>query len=204
MYKPGKNIFIGEGHDIDPSAMVGYKPDRHIEDLDLKIGRNARVRSGSVIYLGSQIGDDLSTGHGAVIREENKIGDGLNIWANSVIDYGCIIGSDVKIHCNSYICQFTVIEDGVFIGPGVRLLNDLHPPCGCCMRGPSIGKKARIGGGAVILPGITIGEEALVGAGSVVVKDVPLGMAVIGNPAKILCPVDELRCKSGKKEKPYE
>ena len=49
---------------------------------------------------------------------------------------------------------------------------------------PTIRRGARIGGGAVLCPGIEIGEEAFVGAGAVVTKDVPARALVVGNPAR--------------------
>jgi acetyltransferase-like isoleucine patch superfamily enzyme len=60
--------------------------------------------------------------------------------------------------------------------------------------GPTIRRGARIGGGAVLCPGVEIGEEAFVGAGAVVTKDVPARVVVIGNPARVLreVPEDEL------------
>jgi acetyltransferase-like isoleucine patch superfamily enzyme len=62
------------------------------------------------------------------------------------------------------------------------------------LRGPTIRRGARIGGGAVLLPGIEIGEEAFVGAGAVVLADVPARAVVVGNPARRIrdVPVDEL------------
>jgi acetyltransferase-like isoleucine patch superfamily enzyme len=61
-------------------------------------------------------------------------------------------------------------------------------------RGPTIRRGARIGGGAVLLPGIEIGEEAFVGAGAVVLHDVPARAVVVGNPARRIrdVPDDEL------------
>lgn len=50
---------------------------------------------------------------------------------------------------------------------------------------------AYIGAGSQIMPGVTVGKGALVAAGSIVTKSVPDGMVVGGNPAKILCSVDE-------------
>ena len=54
--------------------------------------------------------------------------------------------------------------------------------------------RARIGGGAVLLPGVEIGEEAFVGAGAVVTKNVQARMVVVGNPARVMRAVleDEL------------
>lgn len=50
---------------------------------------------------------------------------------------------------------------------------------------------AYIGAHAQIMPGVTVGEGAMVAAGSIVTKSVPDGMVVGGNPARILCSVDE-------------
>lgn len=50
---------------------------------------------------------------------------------------------------------------------------------------------AYVGAHAQIMPGVTIGEGAMVAAGSIVTKSVPDGMVVAGNPARIICSVDE-------------
>jgi acetyltransferase-like isoleucine patch superfamily enzyme len=62
------------------------------------------------------------------------------------------------------------------------------------MRGPTIRRSARIGGGAILCPGIEVGEEAFVGAGAVVTKNVEPRMIVVGNPARVMraVPDDEL------------
>jgi acetyltransferase-like isoleucine patch superfamily enzyme len=67
------------------------------------------------------------------------------------------------------------------------------------MKGPTIRRGARVGGGAILLPGIEVGEEAFVGAGAVVTKDVPPRKLVVGSPAKVLRDVadDELRENGG-------
>ena len=91
-----------------------------------------------------------------------------------------------------YIAQFTVIEDDVFLAPGVMIANDRHPICRDCMKGPTIRRGARVGINATLLPEIVVGESALVGAGAVVTKDVPARAVVVGNPARVIGSVDQL------------
>jgi acetyltransferase-like isoleucine patch superfamily enzyme len=112
----------------------------------------------------------------------------VKIWSNTVVDYACKIGNNVKIHCNCYIAQLTIIEDDVFIAPGVMIANEKYPTGVFSLeriKGPIIKKGAKIGINATILPGITIGENSLIGAGSVVTKDIPSNSIAYGVPAKI-------------------
>jgi len=196
----GRNAFI------ERDVILGRLPDRKIEITPLRIGDDAMIRSGSVVYACTSIGSRLETGHGVVIREQNVLGDELRIWSGSVIDYGCRIGDRVKVHCSCYIAQFTDIEDDVFIGPGVTVTNAPHPGCEKmmeCLNGPTIKTGAVIGGGATLLPRVTVGERALVGAGSVVTRDVEPRIVVVGNPARKLCSIEELECASGLSDYPY-
>lgn len=196
-------VILGDGHEIDPSVVLGYLTARPISDVALTIGPGARIRSGTVIYAGSSIGAELETGHNVVIREENTIGDHLSIWNGSTIDYGCVIGNGVKIHCNVYVAQLTTLEDDVFLAPGVTIVNDPHPLCGLCMRGPTIKRGARIGANATLLSHITIGEGALIGAGSVVTDDIPARAVAYGNPARPVKSVGELSCPFDTVDRPY-
>ncbi len=105
------------------------------------------------------------------------------------------------------MAPYSRVEDGAFIGPGSTLLNDPHPGCTFsrqCMRGPTIGRGAVIGGGAVILPMVTIGAGAVVGGGAVVTKDVPAGAVVRGNPARVHGRREDLRCWTGHTLRPYD
>jgi acetyltransferase-like isoleucine patch superfamily enzyme len=186
---------IGDGLVIDPSAILGY-PTSRVEASELILGPNAQIRSNSVIYLGSRIGARFQTGHNVVIREECRIGDDVSIWSNTVVDYACRIGDHVKIHSNCYIAQFTEIEDGAFLAPGVTIANDLYPgqaASAALMSGPQIGAGAQIGVNVTILPFVRIGAGALIGAGAVVARDVPAGCVAYGNPASVRGEVRMLR-----------
>lgn len=189
-------VRLGKGHRIEAGARIGVRSPRSKGTGRLEIGPGALIRSGTVVYLGSRIGSGLETGHHAVIREENIIGDNFRIWNNSTVDYGCRIGDNVKIHCNCYIAQFTTLEGGVFLAPGVTIANDLYPGekgSAEMMRGPHLEKGVRVGVNATILPYVRIGSGSLIGAGAVVTRDVPAGSVAAGNPVKILGKVSGLK-----------
>jgi acetyltransferase-like isoleucine patch superfamily enzyme len=193
-------LLLGEEAECDPGVLVGYRPGRHVADLTLRLGAGARLRSGTVIYAGSTIGAGLQTGHNVVIREQNALGDRVQIWNNTTVDYGCRIGSNVKIHTNCYIAQFTVLEDDVFLAPGVTIANDLHPGCafsGECMRGPTLKRGVQVGVNATLVPRITIGDYAVIGSGAVVTGDIPPYSLVVGNPGRVIKRVDAITCKTG-------
>ena len=192
--KPCVPVHLGKDCVIDPVALLGYPTGRAIELRPVRIGDGARIRSGTAIYASVEIGARFETGHNVVIREENRIGDDCAVWNSSTIDYGCVVGHRVKIHCNVYVAQYTILEDDVFLAPGVITANDPHPLCTKCMQGPTIRAGARIGVNATLLPHIVIGENSLVGAGSVVTRDVPPRTVVAGNPARVVGDVDSLEC----------
>jgi acetyltransferase-like isoleucine patch superfamily enzyme len=196
LHKLGQVVF-GSNARLDEGVLLGYLSPRAGVSPILTIGDDAVVRFGTVIYAGSTIGHHLETGHNVVIREENQIGSHFSIWNGAVIDYGCKIGDHVKIHCNCYVAQFTTIEDGVFLAPGVMIANDIHPGCPDskpCMRGPTLKRGVQIGVNATILPFVTIGERSLVGSGAVVTHDVPPESVVYGNPARVQGSIYDLNC----------
>ena len=178
----------------DESVIIGYPVSRG-GDSPLTLGSDARLRSGTVLYDGTTIGQGLQTGHGVVVREGCVIGDDVSIWSNSIVDYSCRIGNRAKIHCNCYVAQYTELEDDVFLAPGVTIANDLYPGderSAEVMAGPKIGVAAKIGVNVTILPYVRIGAGSLIGAGSVVTRDIPEGVVAFGNPATIRRAVAEL------------
>jgi acetyltransferase-like isoleucine patch superfamily enzyme len=105
------------------------------------------------------------------------------------------IADNVRIHTHVFIPEFSVLEEGCWIGPHVVFTNakyPLSPGVKDRLAGPIIGRGAKIGANATLLPGVKIGEHALVGAGAVVVSDVPAGAVVVGNPARVIRQVAEL------------
>ncbi len=203
----GPDVLLGKDAAVDDNVLLGYRTGRKIEDHTLRIGDNACIRSGTVIYGGTTIGKGLATGHNVTIREQNQIGDNFNVWNCATIDYGCKIGSNVKIHCNCYVAQFTVVEDDAFMAPGVTIANDIHPGCefsSDCMKGPHIETGVEIGVNVTILPFVRIGAHSVIGSGAVITKDIPPGSVVVGNPGRVICTIHDLTCETGLTDKPYK
>jgi maltose O-acetyltransferase len=124
-------------------------------------------------------------------------GEAAEIAPPFACDYGYDIstGDGALVDFNAVFldCAPITVGDRAQIGPAVQLLAADHPrDAGTrrrgfeCAKPVTIGADARIGAGAIVLPGVTVGEGAIVGAGSVVTRDVPPAAVVAGNPARIL------------------
>jgi acetyltransferase-like isoleucine patch superfamily enzyme len=195
-YKIYDGVELGLNSIVEDYCLLGVPPLGKKEgDLKTVIGIEAVIRSHTVMYAGNIIGNNFQTGNKVNIRELNKIGDNVSVGTLSVIEHHVSIGDNVRIHSQVFIPEYSVIENGAWIGPNVVLTNAKYPVSPGVkesLKGPFIKKGAKIGANATILPGIVIGENALVGAGSVVVKDVPDGTVVAGNPARIIKDISEL------------
>lgn len=196
-YKLYPDVTIGPNAQINDYVIIGVPPRGKSEgELETIIGRDALIRSHTVIYAGNTIGDGFQTGHGVLIRENNRIGNYVSVGSHTVIEHHVMIGDHVRIHSQAFIPEFSVLEDGCWIGPNATLTNARYPLSKRTkesLKGPTIKARAKIGANATLLPGIVVGANALVGAGSVVVNDVPQGKVVAGNPAKVIRDVAALR-----------
>ncbi|MDD5085755.1 MAG: DapH/DapD/GlmU-related protein [Candidatus Omnitrophica bacterium] len=198
----GKNCAFGE------YTVIGVPPAaiKKGEKCLTKIGDDAKIRSHTVVYAGNTIGNNFQTGHQASIREHNTIGHNVSIGTGSVVEHHITIEDNVRIHSNAFICEYSRLEKGSWVGPCVVFTNALHPLCPKgkdCLRGPTLKRGAKIGANTTLLPGVVIGENALIGAGSVVVKDVPANKVVTGNPARVIKDISELKCPYDLVLKPY-
>ena len=130
------------------------------------------------------------------------IGDGTKIGAFVEIQKNATVGSNCKISSHSFICEGVEIEDNVFIGHGVKFINDSYPRATNAdgslqteadwkVERTRISKGASIGSGATILANVTVGEGAMIGAGSVVTRDVPPHSVVAGNPARVMRMIEQ-------------
>lgn len=164
--------------------MIGVK--YNLESATPIIGKNATIRSNTIIYNNVVIGNDFKTGHNALIREETIIGDNVLVGTNSVIEGHTTIGNNVSIQSNVYIPSYTLIEDNVFMGPCACLTNDKYPiRVNYWLKGVRVRKGASLGANSTYLSGVEIGEGAMVAAGAMVTHDVPPNFLAIGVPARI-------------------
>src|SRR5512139_661698 len=145
-------------------AVRFYNPDLVEVQEDVAIGPGTRVGTFTLIHAGARIGAGCT------------IGSHCNI-------HRAVLGDRVAIQTGCHVTRGVVIEDDVFVGPGVITLNDKLQ--GGPLAFPRIRRGARVGGGSVILPGVVVGAGAVVGAGSVVTRDVPDGAVVLGSPARV-------------------
>jgi acetyltransferase-like isoleucine patch superfamily enzyme len=151
---------------------------------ETKIGERCVIGANAVIYAGVWMGDDCLIGDGTIIRENTTIGNSTVIGSNCTVQNGATIGNRVKIVDLSHITFDCVIGDEAFISVGVYTMNDNSMQRGGEVVGPKVGARARVGGGALLMPGVLIGEDAVVGAGAVVTHNVPDGGKVMGVPAR--------------------
>ena len=190
----GHGTRIGEASIVEDHAVLGKvprlartsaAPRAGVEPL--RIGVRATICAGAVVYAGALIGDEAIVGDQAQVRERAVVGERTVIGRGSAIDNDVAIGARVKIQTNVYVTAFSVVEDDVFLGPGASTTNDdsmgRHAP-GEPLRGATLRRACRIGGGAVLVPGVEVGEEAFVAAGAVVTRDVPPRALVMGVPAR--------------------
>jgi acetyltransferase-like isoleucine patch superfamily enzyme len=164
------------------------------------------LRSHTVLYAGSVIGEGFATGHHALVREHNTIGDDVSIGSLSVVEHHVSIANGVRIHSQCFIPEYTVLEENCWIGPRVTITNAPFPRCQhmpACLLGVTVGREAKIGANVTLLPGVKIGERALIGAGAVVTKDIPPETVVIGNPGRPVKSIDDLLCPVGEPHSPY-
>lgn len=186
---------IGAGCTIEDGALLGKRPRlakrsaSHGDVGALSLAAGVTVCSGAVVFAGAQLGDDAIVGDQAFVRERSSVGPGSVIGRGSVVDNDVIVGARVRVQTNVYLTAFTIVEDDVFVGPGVVTTNDdsmgRHAP-GAPLSGAVLRRACRIGGAAVLTPGVQVGEEAFVAAGALVTSDVPAKAVVMGAPARVV------------------
>ncbi len=192
----GTNVAIGDNSVVGKQPTLGKRSTAKREPLPpTEIGDESAILALAVVFAGSKLGRSVVIGDQACVRERCELGDEVIVGRGSLVENDVTIGARTRIQANAYVTAYSTIEEDVFIAPGVVTTNDNFMGRTearlTAMKGPIIRRGARIGGGAVLLPGIEIGEEAFVGAGAVVTRDVPPRAVVVGNPARQIRDVPE-------------
>jgi acetyltransferase-like isoleucine patch superfamily enzyme len=201
---------LGEGVRVLENAVVGKQPSLGASSTAKRdplspttIGDGSVISTGAIVFAGSSIGAGCIVGDQSCIRERVVMADNCILGRGSLIENDTTVGAGTRIQAEAYITAYSTLEEDVFIAPCVVTTNDNFmgrtERRKSLMKGPTIRRGARVGGGAILLPGIEVGEEAFVGAGAVVTKDVPPRKLVVGSPARVLRDVaeDELRANGG-------
>lgn len=183
-------VVLGRPPKLSPSSTVkaeGLSP--------LTTGEDCNIGTSTIVFAGTSLSNNVTLGDGVFIREKCKVGPFSVLGRGVAVENESSIGANCKIQTGAYVTAYTVLEDHVFIAPMVVTTNDNFmgrtEKRFELRKGPHIKKGARIGAGAVILPGIIVGEEAFIAAGAVVTRDVPDYKLVMGVPAKVVRDVPE-------------
>ena len=164
--------------DLAPGLLIGE---------GVSIGDGATIGGNVVIHAGVTIGAGARIGDHAQIRDGAEIGAAATIGSLSSVDPGVTVGERASVQARCYLSAGTVLEQDVFVGPGVTMANDntmaRHGP-ELELQGPLLRRACRVGAGVVLCPAIEVGEEAFVAAGAVVAADVAPRSVVMGVPAR--------------------
>ncbi len=187
-------VRIQDGAIVGKPLALGPRSTASGAPSDTVVAEGATVCAGAVVVAGASVGAGSVVGDQAHVRERAVIGAGTVIGRGSAVDNDVVVGERVRVQTGCYLTAFSVIEDDVFVAPGVTLTNDdtmgRHGP-DFQLRGATLRRACRVGGGVVLVPGVEIGEEAFVAAGAVVTADVAPRAVVMGVPARHVRDVGE-------------
>src|SRR4051794_36010881 len=200
----GDGVRVLEGAVVGKQPALGPKSTARRDPLPpAEIGAGTVVSTQAIVFAGTRIGAGCIVGDQSCVRERVVVADDVVVGRGALVENDTTIGRGTRIQAEAYITAYSTLEEDVFVAPCVVTTNDNFmgrtEQRKALMKGPTIRRSARVGGGAILCPGVEIGEEAFVGAGAVVTKDVPPRKLVVGSPARVLRDVaqDELREHGG-------
>ena len=176
--------------------MIGKRPMRSLRSATTSaaeiapavVGEGSLVGTGAVVYRGATLGARVLVADYATVRERATVGDETIVGRGVAIENDTTVGARCKLETNAYLTAYSTVEDDVFVAPGVLTSNDDYigrtEARKAAFAGTTIRRGARLGVGAVVLPGREVEAEAVVGAGAVLTGTAPGGRVSVGVPAR--------------------
>ncbi|MGD0978068.1 MAG: DapH/DapD/GlmU-related protein [Candidatus Bathyarchaeia archaeon] len=194
------NVRIGDYTVIEDNSVIGHPSPqefnvfikslgiRHDAQMDhfvkasTVIGGNCILRSGTIVYSGTRIGDRLDCGHNVIIRENCEIGNDVYILPGTQIHAHVRIGNNVRLF--GFLSNWSVVEDDAAM-LGI-MAHKYRVKRGAVETAPIVKRGANIGMGAILVGDVIVGENAFVGANAVVTRNVKPNTTVVGVPARLI------------------
>ncbi len=191
---------VGAGTQVGDHAILGKRPTAAVLSTlkftgqlpPLQIGPRCTVGALVVLYAGTTLAEEVFVADLASIRERCHLAPRVIVGRGATVENDVTIGEATRLQAEVYLTAHSTLEGHVFVAPTVATTNDnylgrteerFRHRRGCTLR-----TGCRIGGGAILLPGVEVGEEAVVGAGSVVTRAVPAEQVAYGVPARVVRP----------------
>ena len=155
-----ENAVVGKEPVLSPRSTARREPLPPAE-----LGEGTIVSTGAIVFAGSRIGARVILGDQACVRERVTIGDDVVLGRGALVENDTTIGAHTRIQAEAYITAYSTLEEHVFVAPCVVTTNDnfmgrterRHE----LVKGPTIRRGARVGGGAVLCPGIESGRKPM-------------------------------------------
>ncbi|HVT29588.1 MAG TPA: hypothetical protein VHE81_16345 [Lacipirellulaceae bacterium] len=192
------NVRLGANVRIGAWAVVG-RPPAGIEpgELETVIGDGSIIRSHSVLYAGSKIGERFQTGHHAVVGPGMDVGSRCSIGTSSFVAGFARLGARARIHGHCYVGEFAWIDQRAWVGPYNIFESEVE-------RVTAVGAGAILSMGVYLFAGVRVGERALVGMRSLIANDVAPYRVVVGNPPRAIRTIDQIVSPIPDVGRPYE
>jgi UDP-2-acetamido-3-amino-2,3-dideoxy-glucuronate N-acetyltransferase len=188
-----RGVRIGDGCVILDGGVIGKLPHRgaHFRTPEAEwaptvIEPGAVISCGAVISVGARIGRNAFIGDNVLVREQVVVDVEAAIGVGGSVGPGAVVGARAKVMSRSGICGGAVLEEDVFVGPGVEMVSTEGTGPDRFTHPPLLRRGCRLGANVSVLAGTEVGEGSIVGAGAVLTADVPPRTLSLGAPARVV------------------